>query len=138
MKQFKFDNYAEEKVGNPHFPFTSKPDWEMVAFLLRLDLSMADIDEFLKLKFVKHTKILPSPPQWKYQVVPMEFPTMKTVHIFYWDTIKCLQLLLSHPMLADSFEFIPWKIYAEAKHAIHIYYGFMTGPASAASSHFGR
>jgi hypothetical protein len=29
MKQFKSDKYAEERVNNPYFPFTGKPDWEM-------------------------------------------------------------------------------------------------------------
>ncbi|KAG1895257.1 uncharacterized protein F5891DRAFT_960358 [Suillus fuscotomentosus] len=51
----------------------------------------------------------------------------KTLQIFYWDPIECLQSLLSHPMLADSFDFIPHKVYAEAEHAVHVYYGFMTG-----------
>ncbi|KAG1799139.1 uncharacterized protein BJ212DRAFT_1305591 [Suillus subaureus] len=87
MKQFESNKYAEERASNPYFPFTSKPDWEMAAFLLQSDLSMSDIDEYLKLEFS----------------------------------------LLSHPMLADSFDFMPWKIYAEAERAVHIYYGFMTG-----------
>ena len=30
-------------------------------------------------------------------------------------------------MLANSFDFMPQKIYTEAERAIHIYYGFMTG-----------
>ncbi|KAG1831434.1 hypothetical protein DFJ58DRAFT_736638 [Suillus subalutaceus] len=58
MKQFESDEYAEERVSNLYFPFASKPDWEMVAFLLWLDLSMADIDEFLKLEFKTTTFIL--------------------------------------------------------------------------------
>ncbi|KAG1857798.1 hypothetical protein F4604DRAFT_1536272, partial [Suillus subluteus] len=141
MKQFKSDAYTEERVSNPYFPFAGKPDWEMAAFLLRLDLSMADIDEFLKLGFNRklplsfhssrelrgRAEMLPSPPQWKYQIVPTEFPTTKTLQIFYRDPIKCLQSLLSHPMLADSFDFIPRKVYAEAEHAVRVYYGFMTG-----------
>ncbi|KAG1856780.1 hypothetical protein F4604DRAFT_1931785 [Suillus subluteus] len=141
MKQFESDAYAEERVSNPYFPFAGKPDWEMAAFLLRSELSMADIDEFLKLEFNRKlplsfhserelrgcTEMLPSPPQWKYQIVPTEFPMTKTLRIFYRDPIKCLQSLLSHPMLADSFDFIPRKVYAEAEHAVRVYHGFMTG-----------
>ncbi|KAG2097498.1 uncharacterized protein F5147DRAFT_656310 [Suillus discolor] len=37
MKQFKSDTYTEERVSNPYFPFTGKPDWEMAAFLLQSD-----------------------------------------------------------------------------------------------------
>ncbi|KAG1884410.1 hypothetical protein F4604DRAFT_1919614 [Suillus subluteus] len=71
--------------------------------------------------------MLPSPPRWKYQVVLTEFPTTKTLCIFYRDAIECLQSLLSHPLLADSFDFIPRKFYESAEHAVCIYYGFMTG-----------
>ncbi|KAG1866355.1 hypothetical protein C8R48DRAFT_772453 [Suillus tomentosus] len=71
--------------------------------------------------------MLPSSPQWKYQIVPTEFPMMKTLRIFYRDPIECLQSLLSYPMLADSFDFIPCKVCAEAEHAVRAYYGFMTG-----------
>ncbi|KAG2139783.1 hypothetical protein DEU56DRAFT_693238, partial [Suillus clintonianus] len=51
MKTFNSDEYAAERVDNPYFPFTSKPDWEMAAFLLRSELSMADIDQYLHLEF---------------------------------------------------------------------------------------
>ncbi|KAG2084572.1 uncharacterized protein F5147DRAFT_782430 [Suillus discolor] len=52
IKLFESDTYTEERASNPYFPFTGKQDWEMAAFLLQSDLSMADIDEFLKLEFV--------------------------------------------------------------------------------------
>jgi len=71
--------------------------------------------------------MLPSPPQWKYQEVPTEFPTTKPLRIFYRDAIECLQSLLSHPLLADKFDFIPRKVYESAEHAVRIYQGFMTG-----------
>ncbi|KAG1902914.1 uncharacterized protein F5891DRAFT_1186057 [Suillus fuscotomentosus] len=86
MKQFESDTYAEERMSNPYFPFAGKPDWEMAAFLLQSDLSMADIDEFLKLELKLplsfhslrelrgRAEMLPSLPQWKYQIVPTEFP----------------------------------------------------------------
>lgn len=71
--------------------------------------------------------MLPSPPQWKYQEVPTEFPTMKKLQIFYRDAIECLQSLLSHPALADNIDFVPRKVYESAERAIRVYQGFMTG-----------
>lgn len=71
--------------------------------------------------------MLPSPPRWKYQTVLTKFPTTKTLHVFYQDAIECLQSLLSHPLLVDSFNFIPRKVYESAECAVRIYYGFMTG-----------
>jgi hypothetical protein len=52
MNQFDEDEYAAERARNPYFPFACKPDWETAAFLLRSDLSMVDIDEYLNLEFV--------------------------------------------------------------------------------------
>ncbi|KAG1726239.1 hypothetical protein EDB19DRAFT_1833533 [Suillus lakei] len=133
MDQFNEDEYAAEREQSRYFPFTSKPDWEMALFILRSDLSMADIDEYLNLKFTKtlplsfrslqelrgRAELLPAPPQWKYQGVTTEFPTTKTFQIFYRDAIECLQSLLSHPLLAASFDLILRKIYksAECDHA---------------------
>ncbi|KAG2737289.1 hypothetical protein P692DRAFT_20762125, partial [Suillus brevipes Sb2] len=141
MDQFNEDEYAAEREQNQYFPFASKPDWEMASYILRSDLSMAEIDEYLNLEFTKtlplsfrssrqlrgHAELLPAPPQWKYQKITTEFPTTKTLQIFYRDTIECLQSLLSHPLLAASFDFIPCKVYESAEHAVRVYHGFMTG-----------
>ncbi|KAG1744029.1 uncharacterized protein EDB91DRAFT_1050733 [Suillus paluster] len=118
MNQFSKDEYAAEREKNQYFPFTSKLDWEMASFILRSDLSMADIDEYLNLKFVRCAELLPAPPQWKYQRVTTEFPMTNTLQIFYWDAIECLQSLLSHPLLAASFDFIPHKVYKSAECAV--------------------
>ncbi|KAG1820808.1 hypothetical protein DFJ58DRAFT_673237, partial [Suillus subalutaceus] len=64
---------------------------------------------------------------WKYETVTTEFPTTKILRIFYRDTIECLQSLLSHPLLATSFDFIPRKVYESAECAVRVYHGFMTG-----------
>ncbi|KAG2750887.1 hypothetical protein P692DRAFT_201710227 [Suillus brevipes Sb2] len=141
MDQFNEDEYAAEREQNQYFPFASKPDWEMASYILRSDLSMAEIDEYLNLKFTKtlplsfrssrelrgRAELLPAPPQWKYQKITTKFPTTKTLQIFYRDAIKCLQSLLSHPLLAASFDFIPCKVYESAERAVRVYHGFMTG-----------
>ncbi|KAG2111852.1 hypothetical protein BD769DRAFT_1674226 [Suillus cothurnatus] len=46
---FDTDEYAECRVDNLYYPFTSKEEWEIANYLLRSSLSMAAIDEFLKL-----------------------------------------------------------------------------------------
>ncbi|KAG1870221.1 hypothetical protein DFJ58DRAFT_723118 [Suillus subalutaceus] len=141
MDQFNEDEYAAEREQNQYFPFASKPDWEMASYILRSDLSMAEIDKYLNLEFTKtlplsfrssrelrgRVELLPAPPQWKYQKITTEFPTTKTLQIFYRDAIECLQSLLSHPLLAASFDFIPCKVYESAERAVRVYHGFMTG-----------
>jgi hypothetical protein len=37
---------------NLYYPFASRDEWELAAFLLRSDLSLASIDSFLSLKLV--------------------------------------------------------------------------------------
>jgi len=50
MSEFDRDQHAAKHVENPYYPFASKDEWEIAAFLLRSDLSMASIDEILSLK----------------------------------------------------------------------------------------
>ena len=52
MDLFDEDEYAEKRVENLYYPFATLPEWELVSFLLKSDLSMAATDEFLKLQLV--------------------------------------------------------------------------------------
>jgi hypothetical protein len=52
MQRFDSDQYAQERKKNIFYPFASRDEWELGAFLLRSDLSMASIDSFLSLKLV--------------------------------------------------------------------------------------
>ena len=50
MGKFDSDVFAEKRKENLYYPFASKVDWEMAAFLLRSRMSMKMIDDFLKLE----------------------------------------------------------------------------------------
>jgi hypothetical protein len=52
MGKFDLDDFADQRQKNLYYPFASKEDWEMAAFLLRSGMSMALIDDFLKLQLV--------------------------------------------------------------------------------------
>lgn len=52
MDNFDSDIFVDLCQENLYYPFASKADWEMVAFLLRSGLSMAKIDDFLNLQLV--------------------------------------------------------------------------------------
>jgi hypothetical protein len=52
MGKFDLDDFAELRKKNLYYPFASKDDWEMAAFLLRSGMSMALIDDFLNLQLV--------------------------------------------------------------------------------------
>ena len=52
MQQFECDEFAEERTQNLFYPFASRTEWELAAFLLCLDLSLAALDMFLSLHLV--------------------------------------------------------------------------------------
>lgn len=52
MDEFDRDQYAGERKKNLYYPFASRDEWEIAAFLLRSDLSMASIDSLLSLNLV--------------------------------------------------------------------------------------
>lgn len=56
MGKFDSDGLAEQRKENLYYPFASKVDWEMASFLLRSRMSMAMIDDFLKLESVSTTQ----------------------------------------------------------------------------------
>ena len=48
----KSDQFAKQRQENVYYPFLSKEDWEVAAWLIQSGLSMSEIDKFLKLVFV--------------------------------------------------------------------------------------
>ncbi|KAF9007142.1 hypothetical protein BDQ17DRAFT_1423213 [Cyathus striatus] len=50
MDSFDNDKFAEYRSENLYYPFASHAEWEVAEFLLNLELSMAQIDVFLKLE----------------------------------------------------------------------------------------
>ena len=52
MDNFDNDQFFEERRTHLYYPFASKDEWQMASFLLRSGLSIAAIDQFLKLELV--------------------------------------------------------------------------------------
>ena len=58
MDKFDKDQYAKNRRSNLYFPFASKQEWDLAAFLLRSPLSISDVDKFLSLELVSFTSYL--------------------------------------------------------------------------------
>jgi hypothetical protein len=54
MDVFDADEYANQRKENLYYPFASKQDWEMGSWLLQSGLSMAAIDQFLRLQLASY------------------------------------------------------------------------------------
>lgn len=52
MDTFDADCHADKRKDHPYYPFASRNEWELASFLLRSNLSMTSIDNFLKLELV--------------------------------------------------------------------------------------
>jgi hypothetical protein len=52
MGIFDSDEHAQHHNTNSFYPWASHQEWELATFLLKSNLSMASIDQFLKLKLV--------------------------------------------------------------------------------------
>lgn len=51
---FNEDEYTDKQKKLLYYPFASQQEWELASFLLKSDLSMAAIDDFLKLQLISH------------------------------------------------------------------------------------
>lgn len=52
LDRFGTDTYSFFRRTNIYYPFANHDDWQMASYLLRSDLSMAKIDEYLRLNLV--------------------------------------------------------------------------------------
>jgi hypothetical protein len=57
IDEFNDDKYAQARKENIFYPFASRDEWQMGSFLLRSNLSMSAIDDFLSLELVRFTNI---------------------------------------------------------------------------------
>ncbi|KAG2139145.1 uncharacterized protein EDB93DRAFT_1253070 [Suillus bovinus] len=144
MDVFNQDDYTHQRTEVPWYPFASQKDWEVAYWLMRTNLSMSEIDEYLNLSFTKensllfhHTKelhqwveMLPSGPRWKYEDILTDFPMKHLLRIFYRDPIDCLQSLLSNPQLADCINFNCQRVYKSVDRLSRVYSSFMMGDHS--------
>ncbi|KAJ7263198.1 hypothetical protein B0H12DRAFT_1001291, partial [Mycena haematopus] len=119
------DKYAAERVHNIYYPFASKAEWQLAAFMLRSGMTTSDIDEFMGLELIRaclplsfksakelrgRMETLPTGPEWKSQVITYEeYPTKSPIVLYYRDPLECVQFLLRSPLLKKHLELIPKK-----------------------------
>ncbi|KAF8141813.1 hypothetical protein EV363DRAFT_1392225 [Boletus edulis] len=140
LTRFNSDPYSAHQQDNLYYPFASLDDWEIANFLLKSRLSIKLIDEFLSLRMVKQmtlsfrtakdlrawAELLPSGPQWKFEVVPTTHPTKQSVHLYYRDALECIELLFNHPFFVDKMDFTPFRLFTTAERVVRVYTEWMS------------
>ncbi|KAH9017835.1 hypothetical protein EDB84DRAFT_1245978, partial [Lactarius hengduanensis] len=130
-----------ERKKNIFYPFASRAEWEMAAFLLRSGLAMSSIDSFLSLELISGlglsfrnakrlrglAEMLPKGPEWRCKPCDSPYPTKKDVALFYRDPLECIQSILSNPLVNDYIKFTPFRVYKSAVSAMRIYTEWLSG-----------
>ncbi|KAF8119429.1 hypothetical protein EV363DRAFT_1076614, partial [Boletus edulis] len=130
------DTYSFFHRSNLYYPFASHNDWQVANYLLQSGLSMAKIDEYLKLNlvhfffgdrtFATHSRIiasdceglLPPGPRWNYRIVPTSHPTKNPVILYYRDALDCIESLFNHPYYAPHMDYTPFCLFTMAERIV--------------------
>ena len=157
MDDFFANKYRSLRHENLFYPFALGADWQLGSWLLCSGFSMAAIDNFLSLDLVSihfifsssrltlHqikllpisfrcarqlclcTEMLPSGLHWKYLTMRPLVPTKRPVTLYHWDPIKCLQMMLSHPLFERHISFVPHKVWSTAAWLVCVYNNWLSG-----------
>ncbi|KAG2065164.1 hypothetical protein BDR04DRAFT_965436, partial [Suillus decipiens] len=118
--------YAAHHKENIYYPFASLQEWELASFLLCLSLSMAAINQFLRLELqVKslslsfhtakdlrgHSELLPAVPKWQYRIISMTHPMKQPLHLYWRDLLDCIEALFNHPHFVNELDLTPTCVY---------------------------
>ncbi|KAI6128922.1 hypothetical protein EDD16DRAFT_1690159 [Pisolithus croceorrhizus] len=115
--------------NNLYFPFASQQEWQFASWLLCSRLSLIAIDSLLVLDIQLRAcaEVLPSGPAWLCKELEPKSPTKHPDCLFYRQLLKCLQSLLSHPLLAPHISFVPQRVWMSAARVCHIYDEWLSG-----------
>ncbi|KAM6504101.1 hypothetical protein JOM56_001044 [Amanita muscaria] len=141
MRQFNSDTFATERAENIYYPFASRAEWDLAAFLLRSDLSIAAIDNFLSLTLIKGlnlsfstgkklrglAEMLPKGPEWQCKPLETVYPTKRPLQLYYRNPLECIQSILYHPLLKDFIRLTPFRLYESAAKVMRLYTEWLSG-----------
>ncbi|KAJ7715023.1 hypothetical protein B0H14DRAFT_2413361, partial [Mycena olivaceomarginata] len=143
MDTFNADeNSTPESAGTTSIIlFASTDEWELASFIIRLNMTVAAADEFLKLRLTKkmhlsfktakdlrsRIEMLPSGAEWKAITWKTNYPTKNPLTVYYRDPLECLQALLSNPLVQDFIEFTPFRLWSSANKLMRVYTEWISG-----------
>ncbi|KAF9040949.1 hypothetical protein BJ165DRAFT_1327183, partial [Panaeolus papilionaceus] len=117
----------------PYYPFLTRDEWELASFLLQSGMSLAKIDQFLKLELllllsfrtaqdlISRAEQLPSGPRWVATSITPIFPTKNTITLYYRNPVQCLEALMRSPLVKDFIQFTPFKLYETCVKTMRVY-----------------
>ncbi|KAI6022462.1 hypothetical protein BKA83DRAFT_4464045 [Pisolithus microcarpus] len=140
LTRFELDPYSVCRRLVPFYPFANLDDWRVANFLLTSGLSMRALDKFLSLQATKnmplsfwttkdlhaHAELLPSGPQWKFQIVPTTHSTKEPIQLYFRDALDCVEALFNHPFFEDKMDFTPFRLFTTAERVVRVFTEWMS------------
>ncbi|KAH9011172.1 hypothetical protein EDB83DRAFT_2234129 [Lactarius deliciosus] len=117
------DSFAHRRATNPYYPFQSREEWGLARFLARSSLSQSEIDEFLKLEWVKLQKptftsahalrslieSLPDPPRWYCEEMIIEGYESEKITFYWRDALDVIEYIFGNPIFAPYMQYDPQR-----------------------------
>ncbi|KAJ7911544.1 hypothetical protein B0H13DRAFT_2328201 [Mycena leptocephala] len=144
MDGFHKDEYASERKTNLYYPFASAEEWELAVFITKCNMTIADTNEFLKLRLTARMNLsfktandlrsriesLPKGPVWKATPWKSNYPTKRPLTLYYRDPLECLQSLLGNPLVQDFIQYTPFRLWKSAEKLMRVYTEWLSGDDS--------
>ncbi|KAI6016427.1 hypothetical protein BKA83DRAFT_4060140 [Pisolithus microcarpus] len=124
-----------------YYPFANFVDWEMANFLLQLNLSMREVNNYLSLSMVsnymllsfwtakelhRHIEDLPKGLCWKVCIVPTCHPTTNPVQLYWHDPLECIEALFNHPFYTGKMDYSPFHVFTAVEQVMRVYSEWMS------------
>ncbi|KAG1851431.1 hypothetical protein DFJ58DRAFT_728872 [Suillus subalutaceus] len=140
LSLFESDENSVHRKTNLYYPFSSRREWQVAAWLLHSGLSMEKINSFLALEMIQDLHLsfhsarelqgraesLPTGPRWKSQAIRTSHATKLPVILYWRDPIKCISNLFNHPLFHNHMDFASHKVYTTAQKLSQVYTKWMT------------
>ncbi|KAH8991606.1 hypothetical protein EDB86DRAFT_3065127 [Lactarius hatsudake] len=135
------DSFAHRRATNLYYPFQSREEWGLARFLARSSLSQSEIDEFLKLEWVKLQKptftsahalrslieSLPDPPRWYCEEMIIEGYESEKITFYWRDALDVIEYIFGNPIFAPYMQYDPQRVWTDISKAERVYSEYMTG-----------
>ncbi|KAG8823085.1 hypothetical protein FRC19_004644 [Serendipita sp. 401] len=135
--------HRDQYNGNLYYPFASEAEWKLAVWLHESNLSLSEIDKFLKLPYVQAhplsfqsgaalrdriSQMSDPTPRWMAKTITPDYGApLDPITLFYRNPIHLVEDLFSRPSLSPAMEFSPRRVWEDDAKDTRIYNEMSTG-----------
>ncbi|KAG1797206.1 uncharacterized protein BJ212DRAFT_1450508 [Suillus subaureus] len=136
LEAMESDQFAYQQVNTPFYPFQDQAEFELGKFLCE-QLTQSDVDQFLKLKWVRRAKpsfgskdqllawmgSLPTGPKWCSMTLEITgYPTVQPVQLIWCDGLEVVEDLFANPIFTNHMTYDPHIVVNGDEHEYSEYF----------------